>query len=247
MSDTWPALYHAHHARHMDDLDFWQALARQQGSPLLELGCGSGRLLVPLAKAGYSVYGLDIDRSMLAFARHILEPTLSAQVRLIQADLCHFHLAQAFPLILVPCNTWSTLPPPSRQAALECITRHLPAGGIFAASLPNPLLLKRLPQQSAREFEEDFPHPEDGEPVEVSSGWKRKGNTFSVTWDYDHLLPDGSVRRVSLQVEHNLSDPEEYTAELRQAGLVPLTRYGDFDSSPFSPESPYLILLAGKT
>ena len=52
-------LYHAHHSRNLEDLPFWQELARQQGSPILELGCGSGRVLLPLARAGYNVVGLE--------------------------------------------------------------------------------------------------------------------------------------------------------------------------------------------
>ena len=48
-----PSVYHAHHNRHLEDLPFWLDLAAQTGDPLLELGCGTGRVLIPLAQAGY--------------------------------------------------------------------------------------------------------------------------------------------------------------------------------------------------
>ena len=60
-----PLLYHAHHNRYKEDLPFWLELAARHGDPVLELGCGSGRVLLALAQDGYQVYGLDNDPGML--------------------------------------------------------------------------------------------------------------------------------------------------------------------------------------
>ena len=59
----FPQLYHAHHNRSLEDLPFWLELAAQAGDPILELGCGTGRVLIPLAQAGYHTIGLDNDPS----------------------------------------------------------------------------------------------------------------------------------------------------------------------------------------
>ena len=61
----FPELIHAHHNRHLEDLPFWLDLAGETGDPLLELGCGTGRLLVPLGQAGHRVIGVDHDPAML--------------------------------------------------------------------------------------------------------------------------------------------------------------------------------------
>jgi SAM-dependent methyltransferase len=243
---AYPRLYHAHHSRHMEDLPLWQHLAEMQGGPVLELGCGTGRVLVPLARTGFSVYGLDREAGMLAVLRERLPAGLVRAVRVFQADLTAFCLAKQFPLILVPCNTWSTLPKENRQVSLECIVRTLQPGGRFVASLPNPALLRRLPRIAEPEVEDDFPHPVSGNPVQVSTGWERTGREFRLHWHYDHLLPDGQVQRLSVQVRHDLAPFEAHLAELEAAGLEIETGYGDYDRSPYQPDSPYLILAARK-
>jgi SAM-dependent methyltransferase len=239
-------LYHAHHNRHLEDLPFWLELARRQGSPILELGCGSGRVILPLARAGYRMVGLERDPDMLSALREHMEPGLVGQVELVQGDMAAFELGQRFPLVILPCNTFSTLPSAQRGATLGCIGRHLQPDGLFAASLPNPALLQRLPRRSEPEVEESFPHPLDGEPVQVSSGWERTEAHFTIYWHYDHLLPDGRVERASMQVSHELVPTEVYLAELETAGLRQVTCFGDFDRSPYSPQAPDLILLASQ-
>lgn len=243
-STPFPVLYHAHHSRHLEDIPFWLELARRQGSPALELGCGTGRVLLPLAQAGVSVFGLDNDPEMLAVLRRQLTAETRQRVSLLQADLAHYCLALRFALILLPCNTFSTLEADQRLAALDLARRHLLPEGRFAVSLPNPDLLARLPRQSEAELEEVFPHPVDGEPVQVSSGWRRDRECFSLTWHYDHLLSDGRVERTSAVVQHRLVPAETYEAELRQQGLKVIERFGDYDRSEYGKDSPYLILVA---
>ena len=56
---TNPVYYHLHHQNEMGDLPFWNKLANEMGDPILELGCGTGRLLLPLIQAGHEVVGID--------------------------------------------------------------------------------------------------------------------------------------------------------------------------------------------
>jgi glycosyltransferase involved in cell wall biosynthesis len=66
----YPQLYHTHHSLRARDLPFWESLAAKIGDPILELGCGTGRVLHTLAGLGYTVTGLDYDPDMLAFLGH---------------------------------------------------------------------------------------------------------------------------------------------------------------------------------
>lgn len=241
-----PILYHTHHSLHPEDLPFWQGLAAQQPGPLLELGCGTGRVLLPLLQARYSVYGLDNDMEMLRFLRLSLPPEQRIQPAVFQADMANFHLARLFPLIILPCNTLSTLSAEARHSTLECVREHLTPQGLFAASLPNPPALLEIPRRGAEQLEETFTHPLSGNPVQVSSAWKRSARHFTVTWIYDHLLPDGQVQRLTIQAAHSLEPPEAYQEALALVGLQIMAVYGDFDRSQFTPDSPYLILVAAK-
>lgn len=243
-------LYHAHHALHPEDLPFWTDLAAQHTGPILELGCGTGRVLVPLAQSRAAnsqpgpIIGLERDAEMLQVLRRHLPDTHVNQIRLIQADFTQFCLTLAFGLIVMPCNTYSTLTEAQRQQVLERVSAHLRPGGVFAAGLPNPALLRDLPARSAPQVEEAFPHPLDGEPVQVSSGWRRTRSAFTLTWYYDHLLPDGAVERLSAQVQHSLAPAQTYLDELKAAGFSQIRLLGDYDGTDFNPDAPNMIFVA---
>jgi SAM-dependent methyltransferase len=243
----FPRLYHAHHSRHPEDIDFWLGLAAEHPGLILELGCGSGRVLIPLVQHGHTVYGLDNDAGMLSVLRNNLPDGLRSSSPAFRADFKEFRLAARFSLIIMPCNTYSTLEAGERTAVLECVQGHLGAGGVFAASLPNPSLLRDLPAYSEAEVEDSFPHPLNGEPVFVSSGWQRTNRHFIVQWHYDQFLADGSLKRLSAQVKHQLDPVHAYSDEMLAAGFNSLRTYGDFDRSTFDSDSPQLIVLASRS
>jgi SAM-dependent methyltransferase len=242
--NLFPRLYHAHHSRHAEDIAFWIGLAHWQGSPILELGCGTGRVLLALRREGLAAFGLDSDLGMLQTLKGLAPPGEAAPVW--AADMAAFSLARSFAFILIPCNTFSTLGPSTRLSTLQTVARHLQPGGLFAFSVPNPEMLLRLPRRSEPEFEEMFPHPVDGEPVQVSSGWARAAQYVTFTWVYDHLLPDGTAERFETRARHELTPLSVYREELCQAGLRIETTFGDYDHSPCSPDAPHWIALARK-
>jgi SAM-dependent methyltransferase len=239
-----PELYHAHHNRHLEDIPFWLDLAAEQGSPILELGCGTGRVLIPLARAGFSSLGLDHDLAMLIYLRSNLRSLINPQPLIMLADISSFNLSRKFHLVILPCNTFSTLSAMSRKACLQCVRRHLEPGGLFAVSVPNPAMLMELPAHSQVELEEEFTHPLSGNPLQVSSTWRRTKTTFTLRWFYDHLLPDGSVERMQVEIIHQLVSMEGYLDEIKVAGMEIRAIYGDFDRSVYRADSAYLILLA---
>jgi SAM-dependent methyltransferase len=240
----FPHLYYAHHSLHSEDLAFWLDLAAKQPGPILELGCGTGRILIPLAQSGHTVVGLDNDPGMLALLKSHLPPLLSHKPLVIQADFTQFHLGRTFGLVLMPCNTYSTLSPEARRSTLVSVQAHFQPGGMFAVSLPNPGWLRSLPARSSVEVEEIFPHPLDGEPVQVSSAWRRTRKEFILDWYYDHLLPDGTVDRITIQLKHDLMPVEGYLEEIRLAGFSQVQTFGGFDRSILTDDSSELIILA---
>jgi SAM-dependent methyltransferase len=240
----FPLLYQAHYRRHQEDIPFWLTLAQEQGGPMLELGCGAGRVLLALAQAGLEAWGLDQDFGMLSVLRQAAPSSLSGQYYVWQAEMDAFHVAARFPLIIVPCNTYSTLSASERLAVASCVRQHLAPGGRFAFAVPNPALLRSIPHAGVEEIEESFPHPQDGMPVQVSSAWQRSPDFFTITWHYDHLLPGGEVDRLQVETRHHLASRSQYLDELREAGFNQFQLYGSFHRSPFKPRSDLLIAVA---
>jgi hypothetical protein len=78
----------------------------------------------------------------------------------------------------------------------------------------------------------------------VSSSWQRRKKTFTVTWTYDQLLPDGTVDRMEVNVTHQVIDPSIYQADFENSGLSISELLGDFDRSQYAGDSPNLIILA---
>ena len=243
-----PLLYHAHNSLYLDDIPFWLKLAELCGSPILELGCGTGRVLLPLTQAGYRLSGVDNDPDMLMFLHSQIPAGLEPAPTIIQADMTRLvdRLSEitAFSLVLSPCNTLSLLTTVDRKATLTSAYCLLRPGGCLALSLPNPEELVRLPQASPPEIEEVFPHPVSGLPVQVSSSWRRTSKAFIVRWDYDQRLPDGHVEHTSVKLSHSLSPTHTYLTELTSTGFTRIETYGDFDESPYEPNSPELLLVA---
>lgn len=240
----FPQLYHTHNSLNSEDLDFWTRLAESSCGAVLELGCGTGRVLSWLAQKKAPVYGLDHDYAMLAFFKKNTPAGLLRNVRIFQADFTRYHLGIRFDLIFLACNTYSTLSAQQRLQVLHRSYSHLVPEGVFAVSVPNPASMIRLPRTSDLEVEELFPHPADGEPVQVSSAWKRSRNQMIITWIYDHLLPDGSVDRLQYEVVQQITPVDILLGEFSSAGMKVGEIFGEFDGSPYSEDSPYLILVS---
>jgi SAM-dependent methyltransferase len=123
---------------YVTDLPLWRELATQVGSPVLDVGAGTGRVALHLAHAGHEVVAVDRDPGLLAALR---ERAGDLPVTTHVADARELDLDGArFPLILVPMQTLQLLGgPEGRGAFLRAAHRHLVPGGILAAALAEAL------------------------------------------------------------------------------------------------------------
>ena len=116
------ALEHAHYTR---DIPFWRAAAARLGSPVLDLGCATGRVALPLARDGAEVWALDRSPAMLAELGRLLEaepPEVRERVRPVPGDLAGFRLDRD-----VPAGADRHEHPPGAHRARR--PRGLPVGG----------------------------------------------------------------------------------------------------------------------
>ncbi|MGB9521257.1 MAG: class I SAM-dependent methyltransferase [Anaerolineales bacterium] len=235
--EDFPILYEAHHRNYQEDIPFWLDLVAKAGDPVLELGCGSGRVLIPIQHTGALIFGLDRDLGMLMLLRQkLLAP-------LVSADMTAIPLRLLFRSIILPCNTYSTLNASERKCLLNHIHGLMHPNGIFGVSLPNPWMMRAAAEFAETEIEEIIQHPIDGYPVQISNAWQRTSEQLIIAWHYDHLYPDGTVKRLTIEQTHYFQTPHEYEAEFKLAGLEVKAKYGDFNHSPFHRTSPYLIYL----
>jgi SAM-dependent methyltransferase len=124
------------------DLPLYLELAREQGRRVLEVACGSGRVLVPLVRAGFDVVGIDVSPHMLELARAKLDtpPTPAGRARFVQADMREFHVEPAeFDVAISAVKSLAYLTERDDQLrCLQTIAAHLRPGGLLAIDFLHP-------------------------------------------------------------------------------------------------------------
>jgi len=162
-------LYDAVYAA-VDDIAFWEQTAAAADGPLLELACGTGRLLIPLARAGHEVTGVDLSAHMIALCRAKLqlEPeAVRERVSVLEADMTSFELDRRFAHAYCTFGSFHHLVDVEQQlACLAACHRHLLPGGMLVLDLINP-----DPAPATSEVEGATAHSADAEPaIPTASG-----------------------------------------------------------------------------
>ena len=149
--------------------DFYLALARQAGGTVLELGFGTGRIGLYLARHGVEVVGLDLSPTMLDRARKVLEEEpaeVARRVTLVEGSMVDFDLGRRFGLAYVPFRAFLHLRTQAEQRrCLRRVAAHLEPGGRFAGNffMPNPLM---LPPYLSPRVDGTVPTPDGGRVVQ---------------------------------------------------------------------------------
>jgi SAM-dependent methyltransferase len=249
--DRFAPYYDADYRHYTDDLAAIADLAAQEGDPLLELGCGTGRVLIPLAAAGHTITGVDISPALLQRARDKIEGAKHAtSITLHKADLRAFDLpTKHFAFAFCTSNTLMHLTTQADQmAVLRNAHRHLRDGGLMLIDLFNPDLPRLLAVNGLQELADQWTDPASGAQV-----FKWSVRTIDVAeqlqetlFIYEEILPDGAVRRTACPFTLRFLWRGEAELMLQLAGFVVEEVWGDFDGAPYTSESEHLILLARK-
>lgn len=223
------------------DVDFYVKEARRIGSPILELGCGTGRILLPLARAGVQVIGLDVAGELLAIARRklaVASPAMRRRVSLIRADMRAFALGRRFRLAIVPYRTFQhLLTPVDQEQALTCIREHLEDHGRLVFNVYDPLCeLMADGFQSPLRKDTDFIDPESGNLVVV---WYCRHCDPEVQLMEQELIfeeVDGDGRivgRTSSRLTLRYASSFEIRYLLERCGFAVDSLSGDFQGNPY--------------
>jgi SAM-dependent methyltransferase len=235
------------------DVPFYVDCHREAGGTTLELACGTGRVLIPCARTGGTIVGLDVSAPMLEVCRRKLaqEPEdVRERVALLEGDMTDFDLARTFDLVTIPFRAFQHLiTVAAQQACLACVRHHLAPGGrlVFDVFHPNPAYLIPSPDfDAARQDIPATPLP-DGRTVSRASritGRHRHEQYNDIEMIYDVTHPDGRQERLVQPFPLRYFYRYEVEHLLALCGFRVVELYGNFDRSPFRDDSPEMIFVA---
>jgi 2-polyprenyl-3-methyl-5-hydroxy-6-metoxy-1,4-benzoquinol methylase len=222
------------------EVPFFVDQARLANGPVLEVGCGTGRITLPIARAGVEVTGLDVSRPMLELARRKAQAEQLA-VNWLQRDCRNIDRAHAFALVFSATNAMQHLHDlDSLNAFLVSARNALRPGGALILDVFNPSPAKLSRSRAVRYHQKSFVDAAGKEVrVEVTSEYLSATQTLAFTLFY---LRSGQQVRTK-EVKMRCFYPEELLALCRFNALTVVRRYGNYDKTPFTDQSPKQLLL----
>jgi SAM-dependent methyltransferase len=229
--------------------DFYVSLARAAGGPVLDIACGTGRILLPCLQAGIDIEGLDLFGGMLAQLRKKAR-ALGLEPRLHQADMRSFRLGRRYRLIMIPFNAIvHCLNTEEQLATLRNCREHLEPGGRLAFDTYFPGSALITAPDNVRVLEGEIPHPETGLPVRMfdTRSFNRVEQQQHSLVDIEFLDAAGTVS-ATLRTETTVRwiYKGEMALLLRAAGFDRFEVAGDFDGRPLVNEADLMIVKAWK-
>ncbi len=230
---------------HEGDVAFFAGLAERTGRRILELGCGTGRVALPLAEAGYKVTGLDLSVPMLERAREnarALSPENQQRLRFVEGDMTGFDLPGAFDLVIIAFRSFQMLlTPEDERNCLETIHRHLAPGGRLVIDVFDPLLdllapgTVTIPESDARPVRRGT-HPATGNTVSVSTVLRTNRVLEQVLEEIWRFTETNAAGETVREEEEVLRMRWIYRYEMRHllelCGFDVEAEYSDFHGSP---------------
>ncbi len=240
--------YDQAYRRRRHDVRFYTNLAVESGGPVLELGAGTGRVALAMAKAGIDVVGVEPMAPMLEQAhrrRARLPRAARDRIELRGGDVKHLRLRRKFPLVIAPFNVWMHLYTREEiERGFATVRHHLEPGGRFAFDvlLPDPGSLARDPSKQYRGGE--VPHPRDGARYRYSEyfSYDPVAQIETVIMDFEH--PKKKSQSFCTPLTQRQFFPAELEALLHYNGFTVESHTGDFDGRPITTATESQVVIA---
>ncbi len=241
--------------RDRQDVSFFVEMAQRSGGPVLELGCGTGRVLIPTARSGIEIVGLDASPLMLSVCREKLssEPNdVQSRVRLVQGDMRDFGLSQKFSLVTIPFRPFQhLLTVEDQMSCLQNIRKHLTPGGKLVLDIFNPSLVLLADEQYLQEHGE--------EPEFTTADGRKVVRRARIIWrDYFNQVthneliyyvkhPDAREERFVHQFPMRYLFKFEAEHLLARCNFAVEAVYADYDRSPYGSKYPGELIVVATT
>ena len=236
------------------DVDFFVEMAQQTGGPVLEVGSGTGRVLIPTARAGIEITGLDLSPDMQQVCRKNLaqEPEAAQnRAQLVSGDMRNFNLGRRFKLATLPFRPFQHLLTVADQlACLRTIHRHLEPDGRLVLDLFNPSMEFMTDESRFQEYgnEPEFVMP-DGRKVLRRSriaarDYFRQVQDAELIYYVTH--PDGQQERLVHRFQMRYLFRYEAEHLLVRAGFGVEALYADYDKSPYGSKYPGELIFVAR-
>ena len=241
--------YDLQHHLYTPDIPMYVQLAQMlaAGQPLLEIGCGTGRVLLPLAQAGFQITGVDNSPEMLAIGWERLRgaatsPGATLQAEMIEADALMFDLGRRFGLAFIALNTFlHNLTRESQLQTLRNAHKHLVPGGGLVIDLPPNDELASQPDDGKFIFDaaliDPLTHTRIDKYVASEVFWATQEQALRY-----RMVENGVEEIASFRLRHVFKHEMELL--LLHAGFQSPVWYGDYDLSPYAEGSPRMIAVA---
>jgi len=235
----------------LQDVAFYRSAARDFGDPILELGCGTGRITMALAEAGKRITGLDLSGRMLERAvkkRAELRVEARERVHLMQGDMARFDLGEKFRLVIIPFRPFQHLLEVRQQMdCLECVRKHLAPGGRLILDVFQTDAERMHDPVHMREVQLTEYETADGRRVRISerlAAFHRAEQRNDVEMIFSIKHRDGRQERLVFAWPLRYFFRFEVEHLLARCGFKVAALYGDFDRSPIRGDSPEMIFVA---
>jgi SAM-dependent methyltransferase len=246
--DRFARLYDWEHDSYLLDVPVHIGFARRFGGPVLELACGSGRLLGPIAQAGFACAGVDSSSAMLERARHRLERLPDAQAtRLFEQRLETLDLEGRFRTIILGLDSFGLLIDRDDQVrALRAAREHATHDARLILDVANGNL--RGSSEPPEELLHDLtlPDPDTGRPITkfILRRPRAEAQLDELMFFYDEQDERGYLRRSMVELRLRWFTRFELELLLQSAGWQVDELYGNYDLEPYGPNSDRLLVVA---
>lgn len=226
------------------DCTFYFEQAKKYGSPILELGCGTGRILIPIAQAGINIVGLDRSEAMLSIAKQkisILSPEVQNNIELIKGDMRNFSINKKFNLVIIPYRSFLyLLTPEDQKSTLKCIHKHLVDNGKLIFNIFDPdleIITEHFSSLgSCLKKQDEFINPETGNKVILwdTRQYNPENQTLDQYFIFEEINKQGFVVSKSyapLHIRYIHRYEMQFLLEL--CGYKIDALYGDFQGGPY--------------